>query len=238
MHDSGESIEDLDAVVVRDAANDSNISPAIADKLVEFLVNLRRAADERKVERICAAYLALRDAAAGVDRRETFDLADTVLGQPTMDLVVSAYSHRHCFMCDGGTVPCEECNQIGTLADGRACVSCEGLGVVECSFCGGTGWADRSTVPAEIAPAVLNRQFCHVKAVLRRTMGVLAGFTIRQIRSLPPRKRTPVVAKLMQLHWRLEDMVCSSGVDDDKERVHLEAVADKIRATLELLKEH
>ena len=237
MYGSGESIEDTSAVAVKDAANDSNISPAIADKLVEPLVNLRRAANEKKVERICAAYLALRRA-AGVNRREAFALADTVLGQPTMNLVVSAYSHRHCFMCDGGTVLCEECDQIGTLADGKACVSCEGLGVVECSFCGGTGWADRNTVPAEIAPAVLNRQFCHVKVVLRRTIGALAGFTIRQIRSLPPRKRTPVVAKLMQLHWRLGDLVCSSCIDDDKERVRLEAVADKIRVALEMLKEH
>ncbi len=237
MHASGESIEDPGAVAAKDAANDSNISPAMADKLVEPLDDLRKAANEKKVERICAAYLALRHA-AGVKRRETFVLADTILDQPVMDLVVSAYSHRHCFMCDGGTVSCEECDQIGTLADGRTCVSCEGLGVVECSFCGGTGWADRDTVPAEIAPAVLSRQFCHVKAVLRRTIGTLAGFTICQIRSLPPRKRMPVVAKLMQLQWRLDDLVCSSGIDDDKERARLEAVADKIRLALEMLKEH
>lgn len=238
MYSRRESIEDLNAVAVRDAANDSGISTAIVNKLVGPLVHLRKAAKDKKVERICAAYLALRRAAAGVNRREISALADTILGQPSMDLVVSAYSHRRCFMCSGGTVSCGQCGRNGTLADGKTCPDCEGLGLVVCSFCGGTGWAERSTIPPEIAPAVLDRQFRHVKTVLRCTIGALAGFTIGRIRSLPRRKRAAVVARLMQLQWRLGELMSSSAVDDDEQRARLGAAAEKIRAGLEMLKEH
>ena len=234
----GESIEDFGAVAVRDAAHDSNISPAIVDKLVEPLSHLRKAAHEKKTEEICAAYAALRRAAAEVDRREALALADAVLGRSAMDIVVSAYSHRRCFMCDGGTVLCEECDHTGRLAYGKTCPECEGLGVVECSFCRGTGWAERSSIPPEIAPAVLNRQFHHVKALLRRVVGALSGFTVAQIGRLKPDKRRAVVARLMQLEWRIEDLAESSAIGIDEERIRLGVIAQKIHARLEMLKEH
>ena len=114
----------------------------------------------------------------------------------------------------------------------------EGLGVVECSFCRGTGWAERSSIPPEIAPAVLNRQFHHVKALLRRVVGALSGFTVAQIGRLKPDKRRAVVARLMQLEWRIEDLAESSAIGIDEERIRLGVIAQKIHARLEMLKEH
>ena len=234
----GESVEDLNAAAVRDAAGDSNISPAVADKLTEPLAELRRAANNRNVEQICAAHLALRRAAAGVNRREAFALADAVLGQSAMNLIVSAYSHRHCFMCDGGSVPCEQCDAGGRLANGRTCPGCEGLGLLECGFCSGTGWADRDTTPPEIATAVMSRQLDHVRTALDRTVKALGGFTIGKIRSLPLDKRRAMVARLMQLHSRLGELAGSSAIDDDEEQVRLGAMVEKIRTELEMLKKH
>ena len=85
-----------------------------------------------------------------------------------MDLVYSAYSHRHCLMCETGIVPCKSCKGSGLQEGKRRCAQCDGFGVVPCGFCHGTGWGDPQAMPAEIRPFVLQRQLKHLRQDLAR----------------------------------------------------------------------
>ncbi len=140
---------------VRAPAHDDAGDNGRKDKLRTALEELAHAAAKKHAEPICTAYSRLRHASRGMHVREMFKRADEALGQSSRDLIVTAYSHRHCFMCKGGIVACRSCRGSGQVEKGRKCLSCDGLGLTMCDFCRGTGWADRDSLPREIRPAVL-----------------------------------------------------------------------------------
>jgi hypothetical protein len=182
----------------------------------QALKDLGEAVAERRVESICAHYLALRRHTRGMKVGEVFDHVDRVAGNDARAVIVSAFSHRRCFMCQDGTTPCNGCDGTGT-ADGAVCRQCDGLGVEPCSFCLGAGWIDRDEIPAEIRPAVLKRQIAHVEKELARMLktGRSAWASIGR---LPPKQRAELFAWLIRLQARLSDLA-TSVADNGNERV-------------------
>ena len=82
--------------------------PAPVVKAVETFA---AAAHTRRIENICKAYEALKSSVNGLGIQYVLPLADKIIGQSTVALVVSAYSHEKCFMCANGSVPCESCSE-------------------------------------------------------------------------------------------------------------------------------
>ncbi|MDY7009384.1 MAG: hypothetical protein SVV80_01345, partial [Planctomycetota bacterium] len=142
----------------------------VAQRIQDELDALREAVAKREAEPICLAYLALRKAAAenGVKLAEMFERADEILSLSASDVIVSAFSHRHCFMCQDGAVSCKECKGTGFVEGGGKCPVCDGLGSMPCDFCQGTGWAARDMIPPEITQDILKRrQLANVKDDLK-----------------------------------------------------------------------
>ena len=84
------------------------------------LSELSEALATRKVEPICTSYLALRRLARGIRAGELLDRVGQAAGEDARAVIVSAFSHRRCFMCENGTDPCNACEGTG-MADGAPC---------------------------------------------------------------------------------------------------------------------
>jgi len=204
-----------------------------SEKLKKAVAKLRKAAAEQKAEVVCVAYQAMRSAANGMKIKEMFDLADESLGIQALDLIVSAYARRECFMCSCGTVRCNQCNGAGRIEQGRLCPHCDGSGAMVCGFCRGTAWADRDTIPPELKRAVIKQQLGYVRHDLQRLIKALAGLTVQKIRTLPAEKRRAVSEWLRQLQARLADLI--DTVKDKAEQDRLAAANVKINACLKSL---
>lgn len=198
------------------------------------LDKLRLAAESRRVEPICKAYQALREAAGEMDAKELLKMADEALDQPATGLIVSAYSHRRCFMCKNGTVKCDQCRGTGLVEEDRLCPHCDGAKVIACGFCGGTGWTDRNTVPAELKRTILRRQLKHVQEDLKKLAGASSELTAENIRKLPDEERRSLTSWLIRLQARLIDLGGAGLVSED-EQIHMRGLADKIGVCLDLL---
>lgn len=199
------------------------------------LAALRLAIEKKKVEGICNAYQVLRNFAGGMNAREFFTTIDRGLGFPATEVIVAAYSHRRCFMCDTGTVKCPQCDGAGPVGIGKVCPKCDGFGVVSCSFCGGKGWFDRTGMPSELIGGVLRRQLAHVQADLKRLSEASGEFTPEAIYKLPSEERPSLISWLIRLKARLIDL-SRTGVVEDHENAHMTILAEKINLCLALLK--
>ena len=78
-----------------------------------------------------------------------------VLGGKPAERLVLAFATFPCPHCRAGSGPCSNCNGSGRGEDRRfACMTCLGLGVAPCDFCGGSGFETYNSVPAGLRPAV------------------------------------------------------------------------------------
>ena len=77
------------------------------------------------------------------------------MGRKHADRLVLALASFPCPHCRGGSDTCAVCQGSGRGEERRfACMTCRGLGVSACDFCGGSGLATYSFVPAGLRPAV------------------------------------------------------------------------------------
>lgn len=218
----------------QDAQNgDERISGA--NGLSDALRDLRQAASTRRPEPICSAYQKLRTAAGGMKLQEVFAKADQAVGEPVRPLVVSAFAHWHCFMCDDGASQCEHCEGAGTDEDGECCPGCDGLGFTPCDFCEGTGWVDRELIPHELTKPVLAHQIASVKKELDRLRKVLPNVTEQQIRGLGHEEKVKLARRLIRLQARMRDLADSGAVEADHANLYRRAAAG-LGKTIQLLR--
>jgi hypothetical protein len=197
------------------------------------LVEFRLGARSRQVEDVCTAYLSLRRAAAGAELKLSDAVAmagraawgspeapiDARQTQQALDLVVSAFSHRRCFMCKGGMTRCDQCDGSGGTPTSR-CPHCLGLAAAPCTFCQGSGWADRTTIPSELRGLVLRKQLDHVRQDMHRLGKVVADLKRHASERGPRSVRLQLVGWLLRLSGRttqlLECRVLPPGAEFDR----------------------
>ncbi len=162
---------------------------------------LGQALGHRKVEPICTAYLALRRARKPLPSRELPDRVKGAHGAKALAMVLSAFSHRRCFMCEEGVADCPTCDGTGR-ADRFNCPTCDGLGVQPCTFCQGAGWAGHSDTPGELLQAILQRQVARLDQDISR-LGKLPSGSKLATYSLSLEKRKELVGWLVRMRARL-----------------------------------
>jgi len=203
----------------------------IPKDMQDKLTRLRKAVDSREAEAICLAYLALRKSAAtnGVQAREMFELADRALSRPAANVIICAFAHRHCPMCQDGMTECEDCEGAGVLNDGRNCLACDGIGMTSCDFCRGTGWAPPAMMAPEIAPGIRKKQqFVDVEKDLADLKPIMLGSDGRKEGRLTTEQRRSLQRWAMRLRARLNSLIHDEDLDlntEEKKRL-LQAVGE------------
>jgi hypothetical protein len=206
------------------------------DRFNLALADLKLAADKRHVEPICAAYHALKAAGGAISPGQIAEAVNNCLGPEGMTLIVSAYSHRECFMCSAGQSRCDQCGATGLLEKDRPCPKCDGTGHVVCGFCRGTGWADRETIPSELRKVVLERQLVHVRRKLKQFGDRFGNLSKEKLRATTGKRRQKAVRWLMCFHARLSNIIDSGIVADQNERSRMSQVIAGIDSSLESLR--
>lgn len=201
------------------------------------LAELRQAARAKKVDGICAAYQRLRELteAQGPDR--ALALVRKALGEKGAEIVISAFSYRRCFMCTNGTIECEQCDGTGEGDQEGSCGHCDGLGLVLCSFCRGTGWADPETVPPELASAVHRRQLSHVRREVRELAKSIKGMRIEELPKLPPARRRALAGELMRVSARMSELASDEELAKNERTADLGTMVSRIDKIFSTLKE-
>jgi hypothetical protein len=211
-----------------------NASQDIHDELAK----LREAVASREAESICVAYLALREKAVASDMKlsEVFGLADEALSQSTALVILSAFSHRHCPMCEDGTARCRECKGTGLAGEERKCPACDGVGATSCDFCKGTGWAAWGMIPAEVPRNTLKRrQLANVKEDMIKLTKTLGKLDAEKKGKLPAELRRNLTRWAMRLRARLRSLAKEEIVGRD-EKKRLLADASKLDRRLSMLR--
>ena len=200
----------------------------------EALKELGSAIASKKVEPICTSYLALRRAGHAMPLHEFVSHIESAHGRTAQAVVISAFSHRKCFMCeDGGTV-CQTCHGSGQV-DRFMCPQCDGLGLQPCTFCLGTSWNDPNEVPGELRKGVFRRQVAHVEKDAARLSKLPDVSKLKSAGSFSPAKRGQIVSWLVRLRARLNSLT-GSPVDSEANRaVRYEALGRRIGGILEAL---
>ncbi|MDY6913455.1 MAG: hypothetical protein SVT52_03225 [Planctomycetota bacterium] len=213
-------------------------APAKADGLRQALAELREAAVRKKVEPICSAYRAVRKAAKGMKAKMLFAMLAEAVDPQAMNLIVSAYSHRDCFMCRQGVTSCTQCEGSGEIEADRNCPACGGLGLSACAFCLGTSWADRDTIPKELRGPVLQRQWTHVQRDLEVLNKTFAGDAAEKVRSFDSQQRRSTIAWLIRLQARLADLndVGIAAAEAGADETRLAAEVGRIDTYLDIMK--
>jgi len=199
----------------------------------QALGGLAEAIASRKIEPICTSYLALRREARGMKVAELLDRVDKASENGARSVIISAFSHRRCYMCEDGTTTCQSCKGTGA-SGGSACSQCDGLGVETCSFCMGRGWSDRGETPAEIREAVLKRQIAHLEKGIQR-LAKVGRNSWESASQLPAERKTELASWLVRLHARLTDVAQSISSNGDDRAARYGALAgqvDKLIAAL------
>ncbi len=181
--------------------------------LAAAVAELSQAIAHRRVEAICIAYHRLREAGKELTRRQLLEAADRAAIGPGRGVIVSAFTRRHCYMCDGGTNPCGTCEGEG-FREGRPCPQCDGLGVERCDFCMGSGLADIEAAPPELRHAVARRRIAHVQKALARLKRLPDPQALRR-RGLTTLERRELAKWLIRLHGQL---AAARGLDLDEAR--------------------
>lgn len=193
------------------------------------IAELRQAIADKRVEPICAAYQALRDALVPGEDGDVLHLIDPKIAEKIKPYIISAFSHRKCFMCEHGVISCQQCETTGNLLDGRVCPICKGYGQAACGFCRGTGWAVREMLPPELNEAVLQKQVAHLHEELGSLSTTIGTGDSEELRKLPPEQKRTVAAWLIRIYARLTDLLQSDAVRDEKEQERLGTIASRIR---------
>jgi len=212
-------------------SNSGNKTQAIEKALAQ----LGEAAAQKKVEHICSAYLSLRNAARGMILNDLIALANEALKVPVMPMVVSAFSHRRCFMCSNGTVGCDLCEGAGDIEAGRICPQCDGFGVTPCGFCRGTGWPDHDTIPSEIKATVRERHVVHANRDLQKLAEAFPRLLPEEMEKVPLDQKNSAASWLMRLQSRLIDLI-ENGIVPEDEQTRYGSIADQIDRCLAALR--
>jgi hypothetical protein len=236
MHEKTQFAEGKSLVAQQEHTAAPPAGSSLVPGVVEAMANLRSAVEAKKVEPICSAYETLRSIAHGMGHKGVVALADRALGVPSVNVIVSAYSHRHCFMCSGGTVPCDICNGAGRIAENRSCPHCEGFAVAACSFCRGTGWADRQSVPSELRAAVLDRQRAHVNRELQQLDTTLLEAQRRPPSQLDASARNSIIAAIFEVQARLGELSEAGVFSGPEKQAKLQALTEKLDKRLQAYK--
>ncbi len=204
----------------------------------EAMKNLVEAIAERKVEPIRIAYLGLRSANGKVPTREILDSVGqsiTAKSGSVWEMIVSAFSHGHCVMCNNGVSPCRTCQGSGMVND-YICPDCDGLGIEVCMFCVGTGWSDLHDIPAEIRPDAVLRRIKHVKKDLAILDKISEADMLASIGKLDQHQQRELVPRLIRLQARLTRM---AGVEVGNNTEHVArfgAAASRIKHLIEAIR--
>jgi len=203
------------------------------ERLREALEELQRAVRSRKVDTIVAAYQGLHDSANGIRSKGVLELAMHALGPEARDAIVSAYSHRRCFMCTRGQAPCDRCAGSGMDEDGDPCAHCRGAGMAPCDFCRGTGWADQETTPPEIRDIVVQRRLSQVNEDLARLARAVKAVGTRDLRRLPEAQLRELTVWLEQMQARLLEL-CNLKSVTEKQTRQLEDASARVSSLRKL----
>ncbi|MBI5724139.1 MAG: hypothetical protein HZA50_09295 [Planctomycetes bacterium] len=178
-----------------------------SDRLSHALHKLYEGLLSKKVEPICCAYQVVSEVCRALSASDIVGLVDRELGTTAKKMVVSAYSHRHCFMCKGGTNECDQCEGAGQEAPGRPCFRCEGLGLIICDFCHATDWADRQTIPVDLKSSVLDRHLVHVKTDLQLIQTTFAQESLDSLKGKPKSEKIKFITSLVRIQAQMNDLL-------------------------------
>lgn len=187
-------------------ASSAQALPPADARLQHALDELAKAIAARNFDAICGAYQALRLASPGATFKDMLHRVEQTIGKEAFTHIVSAYSHRSCFMCDAGLGQCDSCEGAGRTAAGKACPHCDGFGAQPCGFCRGTGWAERELVPAELRTVVLELQLRHLHAEVDKFRHQAAKVVPGRFARFTPDQRRTLGNWLMRLLARLVDV--------------------------------
>lgn len=188
------------------------------------LAQLQEALAKRRVEPICAGYIALRRCAAGMPVKALVEKVHSAVGEPGLAILISAFAHRGCFMCEGGASPCLTCEGTGVVHGGRVCPDCEGQGIETCSFCQGTGWSDSDQMPPELRPAIIRKQLFHIDKETAR-LAAMSGPKMPDPATLAPAQRREISTFLLRLHEQLLYLSHNQVTDGNGLANRIQAVA-------------
>lgn len=194
------------------------------------------AAESRRIENICKAYETLKASANGLGIHNVIPLADKLIGKSALSLVVSAYSHEKCFMCQGGSIPCEACgdDDSGTRTE---CSHCNSTGLAPCEFCEGTGWVGNDVIPHELLKAVWRHRLKSTHKVLEKYARLYDKVFLDALsrRPLDDPQRRMAIAETIRLAAKLRVLANSCAVSDPAHVKHLMAAEQKVRICLTML---
>jgi len=160
------------------------------------------------------------------------------LGRSALAMVALAWANRACTWCEGGSDGCVECGGTGRPAGagrqgGKGCPACEGMGRIECGFCGGTGWSGEA-VPPELVRHVGRLCRRHVREGLRDVGKALAGLGPDELHLLGSR-RGELLADLLRLRAQLRKLTAAAGPHRDRIAAELAPLARKAHDWIRLL---
>jgi hypothetical protein len=196
------------------------------------LGNFVAAIARRKIEPICVSYVALRRASGKRSTRELLDRLETSVGREGLALLISAFSHRRCYMCARGVNPCRTCEGSGRSADGGACLQCDGLAVEACDFCGGSGLSDAAVIPEEFRLRACEQRLARVDRQIHQLFRMPLPAEVRNAR-LDPAQRAELAGWLIRILGRVADLTALTSGNGHTER--FESATRRARAMLEAI---
>jgi len=210
----------------------AGVSAPVARAIENFAV----AARTRRIENICKAYQTLKSSINGMGIQQVLPLADKVLGQSAIALVVSAYAHERCFMCTNGSVPCENCSDEDTDTQ-TGCLRCNSTGLAPCEFCNGTGWVGDDVIPHELHRAVWLSRLKQTHHVLEKYARTYTPKVLDVLSRRPANdnRRRLVLVETIRLAAKMHALAQSCAVTDPEHLKHLTAAEEKVRTCLAML---
>jgi hypothetical protein len=208
----------------------------LPDPLVKAIESFASAAETRRIENICQAYETLKSSANGMGVQDLLPLVDKAIGKSALSLIVSAYAHEKCFMCQSGSIPCEACGDDDTDTRSR-CEHCSSTGLAPCEFCAGTGWVGNDVIPHELRRAVWKYRLKHTHKLLEKYARLYDRVFLDALSRRPlddPQRRRAIVETL-RLSAKLRSLTESCAVTDPKHAKHLLAAEQKVRICLTML---
>ncbi|MFW6133818.1 MAG: hypothetical protein ACOC8F_07965 [Planctomycetota bacterium] len=232
---TAENPSPADAAVPQDRPGAPSGGTGSGDSVARAVEELRQAVAGRQRQDIARAYEELRRAAHGMKVGQLLQAVRGALGEGALSGIVGAYAHRPCYMCSGGVVVCDQCKGRGELEPGRACANCDGLGLLGCGFCGGTGWADLETVSTELREAVVLRQASHVRRGVTKLVKTLSTLTRPRAREMALKQRVDLIARILRTQARLSSLAEADALDAET-RARMSSAAEKLEDPLAMLR--
>jgi hypothetical protein len=217
-------------------------SPGAADlgqlpePVVKAIEAFTTAAKTRRIENITEAYQALKSSANGMGLQHLLPIADKVLGKSALSLIVAAFSHEKCFMCQNGMVACEACEDEDAHTQAK-CEHCNSTGQASCEFCAGTGWVGNDVIPHELQHAVWKSRLKHTHKLLEKYARLYNRVFLDDLsrRAMNDPQRHLAIVETIRLASKLRALIQSHAVVNPEHAKHLDTAEQKLRACLTML---